>query len=47
MLRIVIVARLAEFLGACGGAAAPRRNDNGLRRNLSDVDVPNQPGFVK
>jgi hypothetical protein len=41
---------LAEFLGVCRGdrhRAAKGRNDNFVHRDLSDVDVPNPPGFVK
>jgi hypothetical protein len=41
---------LAEFLGACrldGHGGAKGRNDSVFHRNLSDVDVPNPPGFVK
>ena len=50
MLRDRIVARLAEFLGACRGdrhRGAKGRNDNVFHCKLLDVDVPNPPGLVK
>jgi hypothetical protein len=50
MLRNGVVGRLAEFLGARRGdrhRGAKGRNGNVFHRNLSDVDVPNPPGFVK
>jgi hypothetical protein len=41
---------LAEFLGVCRGdrhRGSKGRNDKVVHRDLSGVDVPNPPGFVK